>query len=152
MAERKDYDRYFNTQTRWLQRLPPRAVGRIVLRCSSVGSIRKVADVEPPEEKKRAEPAANTEEERLTYQKPATYRIGSDVIDRINVACDRYSVQKSSFVRALLIHALDQLEAGSWELPPPEAARKTINVGLVQTPELSCCASYWQFDMTRRGG
>ena len=127
MAERKDYDRDLYRDE--MAAAAAAAGGRPHRATMFIGGEHQVvADVEPPEEKKRAEPAANTEEERLTYQKPATYRIGSDVIDRINVACDRYSVQKSSFVRALLIHALDQLEAGSWELPPPEAARGKLSM------------------------
>lgn len=56
--------------------------------------------------------------------RPMTYRIGDDVIERINNVAERENVQKSDLVRALLIHALDALDRGQWELPIDERPRR----------------------------
>lgn len=58
------------------------------------------------------------DKERPLDQKAATYRIGQDLIERINEASERLGVEKTSFIKALLTHALDELDAENWELPP----------------------------------
>lgn len=55
---------------------------------------------------------------RPDEQKAATYRIGHDLIERINEASETLGVEKTSFIKALLTHALDELDAENWELPP----------------------------------
>jgi hypothetical protein len=65
---------------------------------------------------------------RPPEQKTATYRIGQDLKDRVDELTESYGVEKGSFVKALLIYALDELQAGSWELPPPTAGKRKLNV------------------------
>ena len=52
--------------------------------------------------------------------KPMTYRIGNEIIERINVAADTYNVEKSSLVKFLLSHSLEALEKGKLKLPLKE--------------------------------
>lgn len=57
-----------------------------------------------------------------------TYRIGDDLITRINRVADEYRVNKQPLVRALLTRALDELESGAWELPVEEDVRGKLNI------------------------
>jgi hypothetical protein len=65
-------------------------------------------------------------ERRSESQTAATYRIGQDLIDRINAAAEKHSVDKTGLVKALLTHALDELEVDKWELPPAEKKKLKI--------------------------
>jgi hypothetical protein len=59
------------------------------------------------------------EEQKRRDRRPRamTYRIGDELVQRINATAERQNVEKSALVRALLGHALDALEAGEWVLP-----------------------------------
>lgn len=57
------------------------------------------------------------EKDRPAEQKAATYRIGQSLVDRINLKSEELQVEKTGFVKALLIYALDELDANNWELP-----------------------------------
>jgi hypothetical protein len=72
------------------------------------------------------EPVKKKGERRSKSQTAATYRIGQDLIDRINAAAEKHSVDKTGLVKALLTHALDELEADKWELPPAEKKKLKI--------------------------
>lgn len=58
--------------------------------------------------------------------KPATYRIGTTLIDRINSHAEKMRVKKGDLVKALLTYALDDLEAGrlTFELTEPKGKRE----------------------------
>jgi predicted GNAT family acetyltransferase len=79
--------------------------------------------VEPIEEEKRK---AKTRRER--ERKGATYRIGQDLIDRINDTAAKLGVEKTGFVKALLTHALDDLDAKKWELPPAQKTKIKLKI------------------------
>ena len=81
--------------------------------------------------------------ERLTQQDPGleeeaprkrvdrrpramTYRIGDELVSRINEIAEKENVEKSGLVRALLTHALDDLDDGKWALPVPQKPRKLV--------------------------
>ena len=55
-----------------------------------------------------------------------TYRIGDDLIGRINQVASENGVRKGPLVRVLLTHALDGLDTGQWQLPIKEEVRKTL--------------------------
>ena len=55
-----------------------------------------------------------------------TYRIGDDLIGRINQVANEHGVRKGPLVRVLLTHALDDLDTGQWQLPIKEEVRKTL--------------------------
>ena len=55
-----------------------------------------------------------------------TYRIGDDLIGRINQIANEHGVRKGPLVRVLLTHALDNLDTGQWQLPIKEEVRKTL--------------------------
>lgn len=64
--------------------------------------------------------------DRPAEQALGAWRVGQRVIDRVDDAAERYDVQKGQFVAALIIDALNQLEAGDWNLPtkPPDAPQQ----------------------------
>lgn len=68
--------------------------------------------------------------ERPNEQKAATYRIGQVLITRINEAAKTRGIEKTSFVKALLIYALDQLEADEFKLPPAIEPEKKVKLKL----------------------
>ena len=59
-------------------------------------------------------------------QKPATYRLGETLIARIDRVAKEYGVLKGSLVKALLIHSLDRLHNGEWELPARVRSRVNL--------------------------
>jgi len=59
-----------------------------------------------------------------TRDRPMTYRIGEELIARINEMAGLHNVEKSSLVKLLLSYSLDALETGDLELPLPEKRRK----------------------------
>ena len=59
-----------------------------------------------------------------TRDKPMTYRIGEELIERINAAAEERNVEKSGLVKVLLSYALDALDSGELELPIKEKPRK----------------------------
>lgn len=67
-------------------------------------------------------------EGRSPDQRAATYRIGEDLIKRVNDAAEQHNVEKAGFVKALLTYALDQLEAGEWKLPIAGEARRKVDI------------------------
>lgn len=44
--------------------------------------------------------------------KPATWRVGDEIIGRVNEAAGKHNVEKSGMVRILLSFALDALDSG----------------------------------------
>lgn len=69
--------------------------------------------------------AKESEDSRL---RPMTYRIGEEIINRINEVAERKNVQKQGLVRALLTYSLDALEAGEWELPIAEEGKRKLDI------------------------
>lgn len=76
------------------------------------------------EKKKFEEEKAAKKDIRPPEQESASYRIGQELKVRISEAANSYNVKKAGFVKALLIYALDELEAGSWNLPPATGKRE----------------------------
>jgi predicted GNAT family acetyltransferase len=109
MAEAAPYKR----NSEQIQRLATEAAGE--------GPVPRIA--EPIEEEKRSIKARREAERRA-----ATYRIGQDLIDRINDTVDKLGVEKTGFVKALLAHALDELDAGKWELPPAQKTKIKLKI------------------------
>lgn len=56
--------------------------------------------------------------------RPMTYRLGDEVISRVNAAAAAYNVEKSSLVKVLLTFALDALDRGELVLDLPERPAK----------------------------
>lgn len=75
---------------------------------------RKSRVTDPLEEQEEKE---SEESKRPDEQKAATYRIGQTLKERIDSLAAELRVEKTGLVKALLTHALDDFEAGGWELP-----------------------------------
>lgn len=75
-----------------------------------------------------AQRVAKRTEKKDSRPRAMTYRIGDKVIERINQIANEHGVQKGPLVRALLTHALDDLETGQWQLPIKEEVRKKLEI------------------------
>ncbi len=53
-----------------------------------------------------------------------TYRVGDDIIGRVNRVAQQHNVEKSPLVKFLLTYALDALERGELKLPLQEKKRE----------------------------
>lgn len=63
-----------------------------------------------------------------TRPRPMTYRIGEELISRINDIAEQYNVEKQGLVRALLTYSLDALETGEWELPIADEGKRRLDI------------------------
>ncbi len=87
---------------------------------------RRIKPEIPPDEPKTKTTSKQKKKKAETdnRDRPMTYRIGDDIIARINEVATNNNVEKSSLVKFLLINALDALEAGELELPLEKKPRK----------------------------
>lgn len=71
---------------------------------------------------------AETQEAKDSRPRAMTYRIGEDLINRINATAKRHNVEKQGLVQALLTYALDSLETGEWELPIADEGKRKVEI------------------------
>lgn len=71
---------------------------------------------------------AQKRERKDNRPRPMTYRIGDELVERINAAAEHYNVEKSGLVRTLLAYALDSLDTGQWTLPIGSEGRRKLEV------------------------